>query len=428
VSYCKLLFNSNSPLVRFADDGCMRSVLRHMSGITSTVSRRVQQTDTPCIVTMQQMLRGKEDVISLAQGIVHWPPPAEALASARAAADSPNSSLYCADDGLPHLRDALKRKLAQENALTASEVMVTAGANQAFTNVVLALLDAGDSALLFRPYYFNHLMALQMTGSARELVLPPSLGDMQPDLSALRTELETRAAAGDRQLRMVTLVNPGNPTGVMVPLETLEAASELCKAHGVWLVVDNTYEHFEYEGEAPHRCVEGEHVINIFSFSKAFGMMGWRVGYLAFPPALGPSLFKLQDTIVICPSVASQEVAFGALSAGRGWVKERVRGLAEQKALVLEALEPLIKAMGPEAVQGGSGAIYLFCKLPDHAQDDVAAVKMLTEKFGVCIIPGSACGMPGHVRLCYANKDLETTREAAQRLKRGMQAIVDGDV
>ena len=151
-------------------------------------SRRIRATDPPCIVQMQQMLRGKDDVISLAQGIVHWTPPTRALDAAREAIDSPETSLYCADDGLPALRDALLRKLATKNGITQSDVMVTQGANQAFMNLMLTLLDAGDAALLYRPYYFNHLMALQMTGCAAELVLPQSKPDLQPDVSALRQE------------------------------------------------------------------------------------------------------------------------------------------------------------------------------------------------------------------------------------------------
>ena len=138
-------------------------------------SRRIRATDPPCIVQMQQMLRGKDDVISLAQGIVHWQPPAAALDAAREFIGAPETSLYCADDGLPDLRAALLRKLASKNGIVGSDVMVTQGANQAYMNLVLTLLDAGDAALLYRPYYFNHLMALQMTGSASELVLPPSL-------------------------------------------------------------------------------------------------------------------------------------------------------------------------------------------------------------------------------------------------------------
>ncbi|KAL3921133.1 MAG: hypothetical protein SGPRY_005006, partial [Prymnesium sp.] len=211
-------------------------------GLCMRASARVSETDTPCIVAMQQMLRGKANVLSLAQGIVHWPPPPSALAAAQSQVLSAETSLYGADDGLPELRAALKRKVQQDNGLVASEIMVTAGANQAYANLVLALTDAGDAALLFRPYYFNHLMALQMTGSARQVVLPPSTAALQPDIHALRAELESRAKAGEGQIKMVTLVNPGNPTGVMISRETLEEASALCQQYGAWLVVDNTYE------------------------------------------------------------------------------------------------------------------------------------------------------------------------------------------
>uniref|UniRef100_A0A7S0LII8 Aminotransferase class I/classII large domain-containing protein n=1 Tax=Coccolithus braarudii TaxID=221442 RepID=A0A7S0LII8_9EUKA len=385
-----------------------------------TTSQRVALTDTPCIVQMQQMLRAcKRDVLSLAQGIVHWPPPDSALQAAQESLLSPQTSMYAADDGLPELRQMLREKLTSQNGLCSSEVMVTAGANQAYINVVLALLDAGDAAVLFRPYYFNHLMALQMTGSAKQLWLPPSLPDLQPDLQALRIEFERRAKAGPTgQIKLVTLVNPGNPTGVMVPKQTLQEASDLCAEHGSWLVVDNTYEHFAYRDCPPHECIEGEHVINLFSFSKAFGMMGWRVGYIAHHERLSAPLLKIQDTVIICPSVASQRVAIGALAAGRGWVDANVDSLAQQKQLVLDALAPL----GEGLVHGGSGAIYLFCKLPGDL-DDLEAVRWLTNTHGVCLIPGSSCGMPGHVRVCYANLPLQATREAASRLHAGLSQI-----
>ena len=218
--------------------------------MVSTISRRIQQTDTPCIVTMQQMMRGREGVLSLAQGIVHWSPPPSALEEATGFVHEAATSLYGADDGLPELRTALKAKLAAENGLHQSEVMVTAGANQAYTNLVLSLLDAGDAAALFAPYYFNHLMALQMTGSHGDLVLAPTTPSLQPDLSAIRAEMQARKADGRPQLKMVTMSNPGNPTGVMIPKATLEEASALCAEYGAWLVLDNCYEHFAYPDQA----------------------------------------------------------------------------------------------------------------------------------------------------------------------------------
>ena len=113
--------------------------------------------------------------------------------------------------------------------------------------------------------------------------------------------------------------------------EELQRAADVTAAAGAWLVIDNTYEHFTYDG-AEHCCVSGRHVVNIFSFSKAYGMMGWRVGYIAFPgsavhPTLGDEMLKVQDTIPICPAQISQLVALEALKEGRGWVTERVQQL-----------------------------------------------------------------------------------------------------
>jgi katanin p60 ATPase-containing subunit A1 len=290
---------------------------------------------------------------------------------------------------------------------------------------VLSLLDASDACALFKPYYFNHLMALQMTGagSGADIFIAPSTTELQPDVNALRGEMHQRKAQGRPPIKLVTVSNPGNPTGVMIPKARLLELSAVCAEHGAWLVIDNTYEHFAYPNEAPHECIEAAHIVNVFSFSKAFGMMGWRVGYLAYPPPLAPELLKAQDTIVICPSILSQRLALAAMAPGRCWVHERVSGLAEQKALVLDALTTALPA---GSIQGGSGAIYLFCKLP--VEDDLAAVRWLTKKHKVATIPGSACGMPGHFRVCYANLPLESTRVAAERLRAGLAELAAGGV
>ncbi|CAK9011310.1 unnamed protein product [Durusdinium trenchii] len=373
---------------------------RAMASEAPRPSKRIRLTDEPCIVAMQRMLRGKEGIMSLAQGIVHWAPPPEALEAVRTAADEPDTNSYCADDGLPSLRAALKEKLRKENGLDGVEVMVTAGANQGYTNLVCALLDEEDSAVLFRPFYFNHRMALQMTGGHANVVLAPSTKDYLPDVEWVEQRL-SQPPSGER-IRMITIVNPGNPTGMIIPKALLERFSAVCQRHGVWLVVDNTYEHFTYEeeGHAPHACISGDHVVNVFSFSKAFGMMGWRIGYLAFPPELTPELMKVQDTIAICPAVASQKAALAAMESGRPWVKERVRGLSENRRLVVAAVE---ETLGKGAVAGGSGAIYLMAKLPAGFENDTRVVEWLSDKHRVCAIPGSACGAPGELRLCYAN-------------------------
>eukprot|EP00850_Spirogloea_muscicola_P018069 SM000162S02347 [mRNA] locus=s162:37678:40298:+ [translate_table: standard] len=369
---------------------------------------------------MQELLRGATDVISLAQGIVHWAPPPEALQEAKEAVFKPSVSGYAADDGIPELKAALLKKIREENNLVDSSIMVTAGANQAFTNVVLATCDAEDAVVLFVPYYFNHLMAFHMSGT-KNIVYGQCDPDLHPDADWLEEALSGRQ--GELIPKVVVVINPGNPTGTYLPGPLLKRISGICKAAGSWLVVDNTYEYFMYRG-LQHECVEGDHVINIFSFSKAYGMMGWRVGYIAYPSAhhsnIGKQLLKVQDTVPICAAVVSQHLALAALKAGPAWVKLHVATLEVNRRAALEALEPL----GNGAIRGGEGAIYLWAKLPDEQQDDKKVVEWLAKTHGVCVIPGSACGAPGHLRVAFANLEGDRFLEACKRLREGLAALV----
>ncbi|PSR96099.1 Aspartate aminotransferase like [Actinidia chinensis var. chinensis] len=392
-------------------------------GSYGMLAKRAIQTDTPVMVQIQEVLRGAKDAMSLAQGVVYWQPPKRALDRAKEIVWDPAVSRYGADEGLPELREALIRKLRQENNIHKSSVMVTAGANQAFVNVVLTLCDAGDSVVMFAPYYFNAYMSFQMTGVTDILVGPGNPETLHPDTDWLEKTLrETKPTP-----KLVTVVNPGNPSGTYIPEPLLKRISDICRDAGCWLVVDNTYEYFMYDG-LKHSCVEGNHIVNIFSFSKAYGMMGWRVGYIAYPSAVdgfAAQLLKIQDNIPICAAIISQRLALYSLEMGPEWVTEQVKHLVKNRALVLEALSPL----GEKAVKGGEGAIYLWAKLPDKSVDDFEVVRWLAYKHGVVVIPGSACGCPGHVRVSFGGLLEEDCRVAAERLRKGLEELVrDGMV
>ncbi|KAL1060668.1 hypothetical protein V6Z11_D05G133400 [Gossypium hirsutum] len=357
-------------------------------GSYGMLARRIVETEMPIMVQIQQLIRGAKNAVSLAQGVVYWKPPKQALDKVKALVEDPSVSCYGADEGLPELREALIRKLRQENNLQRSSVMVTAGANQAFVNLVLTLCDAGDSVVMFAPYYFNAYMSFQMTGVTKILVGPGYPKTLYPDADWLeRTLLETKPVP-----KLVTVVNPGNPSGTYIPEPLLKRISDICKNAGCWLVVDNTYEYFMYDG-LKHSCVEGDHIVNIFSFSKAYGMMGWRVGY---------------------------QLALHSLELGPEWVREQVKDLVKNREIVIEALSPL----GEGAVLGGEGAIYLWATLPEKCMDDVKVVHWLAHRHGVVAIPGSACGSPGHLRISFGGLMENDCRAAAQRLKTGLEELV----
>ncbi|XP_042491245.1 aromatic aminotransferase ISS1-like [Macadamia integrifolia] len=392
-------------------------------GTFAKLARRALETDEPVMVQIQKLLRGVKDAKSLAQGVVYWQPPKQALEKVQQIVWEPSTSRYGADEGLPELREALIKKIHQENKLFKSSVMVTAGANQAFVDLVLTLCDAGDSVVMFAPYYFNAYMAFQMTGITNILVGPGNPKTLYPDADWLEKILsETKPVP-----KVVTIVNPGNPSGTYIPDPLLKRISDLCESAGSWLVVDNTYEYFMYDG-LKHSCLEGNHIVNIFSFSKAYGMMGWRVGYIAYPievEGLEAQLLKVQDNIPICASIISQRLALYSLEVGPEWVRDQVKDLVKNRAVILEALSPL----GEDAVKGGEGAIYLWARLPEKYSDDFEVVRWLAQKHGVVVIPGSASGGAGYIRISFGGLMEADCKEAAGRLKKGLEELVrDGMV
>ena len=469
-------------------------------------SDRILGTLDPCIVETKAWMQeyahlweGREDgddgIVSLAQGVVYWKPPPscrrallEAVSMDGGDDDDDETSdplalhSYSPEVGIPELVAALETKIAVEHGMHHHDVTVTVGANQAYTNIVLTLLggsssssDNNNKAIVFAPYYFNHVMAIQMCAGPDAVVVGPT--DMTtgvPDLEWLTATLaeHSRGGGGDgNSVRMVTLVNPGNPTGVALPRDTVRKIVDLCRDHGVWVVLDCTYEHFfntggnggdgdgddKTDAAAPNPLPtfpDDPHVIHVFSFSKGYAMAGYRIGYLVShntDPASGSSsagggflsqMLKVQDTIPIGPPRLSQHVALGALRQGsssastgsydpssKEWVYRKYATLDASRACILEALSALPRCIG------GSGSMYVLGKLPDglalpaetdddgDVPADVLFCKRLVRDHGLAIIPGSFCGSPGWIRVCYANLPPERTRVAAERLRRGIAAL-----
>src|SRR5690606_27152612 len=272
----------------------------------------------------------------------------------------PLTHAYCVSDfGTPELRAALLEKVQKENHLRDREIMVTAGANQAFLNVALACCDVGDEAIIFSPYYFNHLMTLQMCGIV-PVIVKCDEKDFQPPIDQIEKYITQKT-------RMIILTSPNNPTGVVVPQEKVEKLSKICESKKIWLISDETYEYFVYDG-AKHYSPKGDHVINIYSFSKCYGMAGWRVGYIAYPSKnkdLEKHLVKVQDAVPISCAVSSQILALAALKeAGKEFCLKQVEKLNEHRKYVWEA----IRKYSASSVKP-NGAIYFYVMLPEKYKE-----------------------------------------------------------
>ena len=266
-------------------------------------SRRLAAVQAPVIAVVSRWIAETPGTISLGQGVVSYGPPADVIAAALRASARADAHGYGPIEGEPELVAAIERKLRQDNAIVVrpdSCVFVTAGCNLAFTHAMLAIVEPDDEVILPVPYYFNHEMAVQMAGG-RAVPVRTTAGH-QLDLDAIAGAITPRT-------RAVVTVSPNNPTGAVYDEASLCRLNALCAARGVFHVSDETYEYFTY-GRAAHFSPGGipgaaAHTISLFSLSKAFGMAGWRVGYLVVPQALSDAVGKIQDTLLICATVVA---------------------------------------------------------------------------------------------------------------------------
>jgi aspartate/methionine/tyrosine aminotransferase len=375
---------------------------------------------TPVVAVIGDIIRQVPGTISLGQGVVHYGPPPEAMAAVRAALDRPATHGYQDGAGVPPLVERVIAKLRAENGIDVARdnrVMVTAGANMAFMHAVLAITEPGDEIILNVPFYFNHEMAIQMAGCTAVRVATDERYQLRPDAIGRAITDRTRA---------IVTVSPNNPSGAVFAEPAMRGVNALCRERGLYQLADEVYEYFTY-GSARHVSPgsfpgAAAHTISIYSLSKAYGFAGWRIGYMVYPEHLAPAMMKSQDTILICPPVASQIGALAALEVGRTYCRPYVRELAAIRDVVLSDLS----ALAPLAtVATADGAFYCLLKV-DTGMDPLTLAERLIREHGVAVIPGPAFGMTDgcYFRVAYGALQKETVAAGIGRLVTGLRAIL----
>jgi len=374
----------------------------------------------PVIAVVGALIRETPGTISLGQGVVHYGPPTAAVDAVRAALGRHATHEYHEVAGLPALIDRITTKLRRENAIdvaAGSRIMVTAGANMAFMHAVMATTVPGDEVILPVPFYFNHEMAIEMAGC--RAVRVPTDGRYQLRLDALDAAVTSRT-------RAIVTISPNNPSGAVLSEASLRAVNALCAERGLYHFSDEPYEYFTYGGAAhvsPGSFSDAAaHTVSMYSLSKAYGFAGWRIGYMVYPEHLAGAMLKSQDTILICPPIASQEGAIAALDVGRAYCDPFVRELAEVRGLVVRQLASLAPLADVPAADGA-----FYCLLRVHTPlDPMTICERLIREHQVAVIPGTAFGMTDgcYFRVAYGALQRDTVAEGIGRLVAGLRAIV----
>ncbi len=357
--------------------------------------------------------------INLAQGLCDTEiPEVVRRATQRAIESGPNT--YVSHTGLPELKQAIAAKLSHHNQLDfdpSSEIVITNGASGAFWATCLSLLDPGDELLLFEPFYGYHLAQLRACGlGARFIHLEP------PQFAFDEAALE---AAHTPRTRAIVVSTPNNPSGKVFSEDELRAVARFAERHNLWIISDEIYEHFVYDGRRhiSPACVGDvrERCITISGLSKTLSITGWRIGFCAASAPIAERIALASDVVYICaPAPLQMGVALGLQQLPDEFYRQLASDHQRKRDTFCSALSDAgLSPINPE------GAYYVLAdasSLPGETA--VQRATHLLDRTGVAAVAGSAffeprTNNPGEnlLRFCFAKTDA-VLNEACQRLRK----------
>ena len=350
----------------------------------------------------------KEPVFPLHVGDT-WLPPCEGARAEDLRVEAiPRLHNYVDTKGLPPLVDALLEKLRSKNGISCErdQVLVGAGATGSLATAVGSIVDPGDEVLILAPFW-PLIRGIVQAFRAKPVEVPfyDRVASQQEVLHAVESRLSRRTVA-------LYVSSPSNPTGRVIPGEWMEALAAFARRHDLWLLSDEVYEDYVYRGEhvglfplAPERTIA------VYSFSKAYGMAGNRVGYLVAPPELTAQARKIGTHTFYAAPTAGQWAALGALLHGDAWIESA-------RASYLEVGSAVAKQLGQEAPDGST---FFFIDVSGQL-DERGLDGFLSDCFddGVLVAPGGSAGEAYRkwIRLCYTAVPPEEALEATRRLAR----------
>ena len=380
-------------------------------------SARIRQVNQPPIsVVMDKVRELREsgvEMISMAQATPWYGPPESSVKHFQKLllgekCDSRIHS-YSPDPGFISTRKAVTDDFQARRGISldpACEIHITCGASQAFFSALTTVTDTGDRVIVLEPYYFDHVFAIRFSDL--------SLVSMPMKIENNRWILPRKALENEIPLaKALVLVNPGNPTGAVLSEKELLWLSNYTRENNCFLLIDETYERFNYSGSTWHPRQEKKkprHILTFGSFSKSLGMPGWRIGYLFGEAELLSEALKVQDSVVICPPAPSQLLLESAIKE-KGWIKARSEDVRRRKILCKEAME---RTIGLEWMETGGG-FFTLARI-NSGRPSMDVVMELIDKYSLATIPGSAFGPSGeyHIRIsfgCLSDEDLPKAME-----------------
>lgn len=368
-----------------------------------------------------EMRAAGKDIIGLGAGEPDFDTPEHIKAAAITAINN-GFTKYTAVDGTPSLKQAVIDKFKNDNGFdyTLKQILVSSGGKQSFYNLAQALLNKGDEVIIPAPYWVSYPDIALLADAIPVIIKTTQAQNFKINPAQLR------AAITDKT-RLFVINSPSNPTGVAYSLDELKALADvLLDFPNVIVATDDMYEHILWKKDSfvniLNACPElYDRTMVLNGVSKAYSMTGWRIGYAAGPEAIIAGMRKVQSQSTSNPTSISQVAAEEALKGDQSCIETMLVEFKKRHDYVVDELN---KMPGFECIKS-DGTFYVFpnveavCSRLEGINNDLDLAEYFIEKSGVALVPGSAFGCPGHIRISIATS-MENLQTALQRIQQAI--------
>jgi aspartate aminotransferase len=388
------------------------------------LSRRVQAikpSPTLAVTNRAAQLKAEgKDIIGLGAGEPDFDTP-QHIKDAAIAAINAGETKYTAVDGTPALKKAIIDKFKRDNGLDyqPNQILVSCGGKQSFFNLTLALLDAGDEVIIPAPYWVSYPDMVIIADGVPVIV-------ETDDSTRFKITAAQLEAAITARTRMVVINSPSNPTGMNYTDAELLSLGEVLRKHPqVMVATDDMYEHVRWDKSTPYKNIVNicpdlyDRTFVLNGVSKAYSMTGWRIGYAAGPAKAINAMKNVQSQSTSNPTSISQAAAVAALNGPQDSIDMMVTEFRKRHDFVVAALN----AMPGVSCLPVDGTFYAFPNFQgvidasDKLENDIDLAELLLLDAGVALVPGSAFGSPGYMRLSFATS-MDNLQKAMERIAR----------
>lgn len=351
---------------------------------------------------IREILRRAEQLEAEGKSIIHMEIGRPDFDSPECAKEAAVSALrggqvhYTDMAGTSELRWALAEKYRAENGMSVDgdkHFIITAGANEALAAAFLTLLEPGDEVIVPTPYFSAYADQIAIAGGVIRAV-PTTISD------GFRLQAADLERAISAKTKVILLNTPNNPSGAVLTRKDLEAIAAVAIKNDIWVISDECYEKFLYEGE--HVSIASlpgmkERTVTISAASKTWSMTGWRIGWVLSPEAMTPYVNKCHQNLTTCANSFAQAGVVEAIKSADSDVREMVAEYKRRRDMVMSWLGKIDKF---EAITP-AGAFYAFPKIEKLGMGGLDFCSWLLEESGVSTVPGEAFGSPGYIRIAY---------------------------